>query len=180
MRSSAADRANRAFLQKVIIPVCHRNESQPLSWLVCVQKFSKPARRYQTITVPWYDARHAGTHLTRFRLLLKRLTSPHRIVSGQSSLRWLTCSIHRLLSDPLNYHTQGTIAIQQSIALQYIYLHDQMFQPQCLCQSQWRQIFCHTYRVRRLCLTIVFLVTDRKSTRLNSSHSGESRMPSSA
>ena len=31
-----------------------------------------------------------------------------------------------------------------------------------------------------LCMVLVFVLADRKSTRLNSSHSGQSRMPSSA
>ena len=49
----------------------------------------------------------------------------------------------------------------------------------CQCRRAFRGLgACVSTGIRRLHLLVVVL--DRKSTRLNSSHSGESRMPSSA
>lgn len=53
-------------------------------------------------------------------------------------------------------HTQGTIANQQSITLQYRNLHDQMFESQCLSKTASAEPLPNTMCP---CLTIVFPVT---------------------
>ena len=52
---------------------------------------------------------------------------------------------------------------------------------QCKLMSMWDQLFGHMRQpVAQILLGRNDIAEDRKSTRLNSSHSGESRMPSSA
>ena len=46
--------------------------------------------------------------------------------------------------------------------------------------SAWEVLTCHAIDSSAMLLTLIVHTIDRKSTRLNSSHSDSSRMPSSA
>ena len=88
------------------------------------------------------------------------------------------CVVKRMLSEKYKIcNNKSKLCITQNIEVEF--LEDEIV---IMCWNFEYIYFSFDYRSEQEMFEIIdsFIETDRKSTRLNSSHSGQSRMPSSA